>query len=30
MVDSSAWIDHLNRQCAWQTNLVENLLSEKI
>ena len=28
MVDSSVWIDYLNGQRAWQTHLVENLLSD--
>ncbi len=28
MVDSSVWIDYFNGQRTWQTNLLDNLLSD--
>ncbi len=28
MVDSSVWIDYFNGQLTWQTNLLDNLLSD--
>jgi hypothetical protein len=28
LVDSSVWIDYFNGQRTWQTNLLDNLLSD--